>query len=284
MGLYDRDYIREDDQPTSLFGGQHSMVVNLMLLNAAIFVVDMFADGKFSQFLAVKDDLPRHPWNAWQLLTAGFAHSPLDMWHIVGNMFGLWLFGRDVEGIYGRKEFLRIYLTMIVFGSLAWLISVNTVHTAVRGGRIMYGASGAVMGITALFAIHYPRRPIYIWGVFPVPAWLLCSLFIVADFTAATRRDDSVAHEAHLAGAAFAFIYYYTGWNLGRWLPSGRSLRGLKRRPKLRVHEPPARDENLADQLDRILDKISREGQASLTPQERDTLEEASRRYQQRRQ
>ena len=282
MGLYDRDYIRDDDQPSSLFG-EHTMVVNLMLLNAAILIVDMFAEGKFTHFLAVKADLPRHPWHAWQLLTAGFAHSPTDMWHIVGNMFGLWLFGRDVEGLYGRKEFLRIYLTMIVFSSLAWVISVNTVHAAVHGERYMYGASGAVMGITTLFAIHYPLRSINIWGVLPVPAWLFCSLFIVADFMATTRRDDSVAHEAHLAGAAFAFLYYYTGWNLGRWLPSGWSLRGLKRRPKLRLHEPTTRDENLTDQLDRILDKISREGQASLTSQERDTLEEASRRFQQRR-
>lgn len=283
MGLYDRDYIREDDQPTSLFGGQHSMVVNLIIVNAAIFLVDVFADGKFSKFLAVDADLPHKPWNAWQLLTAGFAHSSDDMWHIVGNMFGLWLFGRDVEIIYGRREFLRIYLTMIVFSSLAWVISMNTAHAAEGGQHIMFGASGAVMGVTALFAIHYPLRPICIWGIFPVPAWLLCSLFVVADFMAATRREDAVAHEAHLAGAAFAFFYYYTGWNLGCWLPSGWSLRGLKRRPKLRVHEPAARDENLTDQLDRILDKISREGQASLTSQERETLEEASRRYQQRR-
>jgi membrane associated rhomboid family serine protease len=283
VGLYDRDYIREDDQPGSFFGGQHSMVVNLILLNVAILLVDVFAEGRFSRFLAVKGDLLHKPWNAWQLLTAGFAHSPHDVWHILANMFGLWMFGTDVEIIYGRKEFLRVYLTMIVFSSLAWVISVSALHGADERDT-MIGASGAVMGITTLFALHYPLRPLYIWGIFPVPAWILCCLFIAADFLAATRRDDSVAHEAHLAGAGFAFVYYYLGWNFGRLLPSGWSLRGWKRRPKLRVHEPAAREENLTDEVDRILEKISREGEASLSAKERQTLEEASRRYQQRRQ
>jgi hypothetical protein len=85
-----------------------------------------------------------------------------------------------------------------------------------------------------------------------------------------------------LAGAAFAVVYYYTGWNLGRWLPSRFSWKALKPRPKLRVHEPD-REESFSDQVDRILEKISREGEASLTAQERHLLEDASRRYQQRR-
>ncbi|MGH7135357.1 MAG: rhomboid family intramembrane serine protease, partial [Pirellulales bacterium] len=144
------------------------------------------------------------------------------------------------------------------------------------------GASGAVVGVTILFVLHYPMRMIYIWGVLPVRAWVLGSLCIVQNVLGLGVSKDSVAYEAHLAGAAFAYIYYATGWNLGRWWPRRFSLGSLKPRPKLRVHEPE-HEESLSDQVDRILEKISREGEASLTAQERRTLEDASRRYQQRR-
>jgi membrane associated rhomboid family serine protease len=288
MGLYDRDYIRDDDQPGFFLGAQRSMVTTLILINVAVFLVDMLLEGDLSEFLALKSDVFHKPWNVWQLLTAGFAHDPNSMMHIGFNMFGLWFFGRDVETIYGRKEFLRIYLTMIVVSSLVWVISANTLH---RGHGLqassMLGASGAVNGVLVLNVIHFPKRLLYVWGLFPIPAWVLCTLIIGQDvlgFSHARGGDGQpIAFEAHLAGAVFAFIYYSTGWNLGRWIPRRLSLSALKPRPKLRVHEPE-RDENLTDQVDRILEKISRQGEASLTAQERRTLEDASRRYQQRRQ
>jgi membrane associated rhomboid family serine protease len=288
MGLYDRDYIRDDNQPGFFLGAQRSMVTTLILINVVVFLVDVLLDGDLSELLSLKSDLLRKPWNVWQLLTAGFAHDPHSVMHVGFNMLALWFFGRDVEAIYGRKEFLRIYLTMIIISSLVWVISANTLHR-VHGlqDSSMLGASGAVNGILVLNVIHFPRRLLYVWGLFPIPAWVLCTLIIGQDvlgFSHARRGDGQpIAYEAHLAGAAFAFLYYYTGWNLGRWLPSRFSLGMLKPRPKLRVHEPD-RESSLSDQVDRILEKISREGEASLTAQERRTLEDASRRYQQRRQ
>jgi len=287
MGLYDRDYYRDDDQPGFFLGAQRSMVTTLILINVGVFVVDVLLEGELSQFLAVKSDLLHKPWNVWQLLTAGFAHDPRGLMHVGFNMFALWLFGRDVEAIYGRKEFLRVYLTMIVVSSLEWVISASTYGAHGQQTSVMLGASGAVNGVMVLNVIHFPRRLWYFWGIFPIPAWVLCMFLIGQDVLGYSHAQrglgGGVAHEAHLAGAAFAFIYYQTGWNLGRWMPKRFSLAALKPRPKLRVHEPD-REENLSDQLDRILEKISREGEASLTAQERRTLEDASRRYQQRRQ
>lgn len=287
MGLYDRDYYRDEEQPGFFLGAQRTMVTTLIIINVGAFIVDVLMEGELSHFLSLKSDLLRKPWNAWQLLTCGFAHDPNNFWHVGFNMFGLWLFGRDVEVIYGRKEFLRVYLTMIVFGSLVWVLTVSALRG--RGGELM-GASGAVTGMIILNIIHFPRRMWYIWGVFPIPAWVVGTLLIgrellnVAHGQQGAGDGPHVAYEVHLAGAAFAFIYYQTGWNLGRWWPSGLSLKSLKPRPKLRVHEPQMEErENLSDQVDRILEKISREGEASLTAQERRTLEDASRRYQQRR-
>jgi membrane associated rhomboid family serine protease len=284
MGLYDRDYVR--DQPRGFFlGGDRSMVTNLILINVGVFLADSLFDQAISERLSVQSDLFHNPWNAWQLLTCGFVHAPWIM-HVGINMFELWLFGRDIEAIYGKREFLRLYLSLIVLSALAWVVSEN-LFVRPANPVPMLGASGAVSGVLVLFALHFPRRLIYIWGVLPVPAWLLCLLFLIQNlvgFDQMMAGDDAhIAYATHLAGAALAFIYYSTGWNLGRLLPRRLSWTMLQRRPKLRMHEPPQYEDDLGRQVDRILEKITREGEASLTQEERHTLEEASRRYQQRR-
>lgn len=280
MGLYDRDYIRDEAEPGFRLGAR-SMVVNLIIINSVIFLVDFFFFERhsLSEFLEVKADLLRKPWNCWQLLTAGFVHSPSDLAHIVFNMLGLVVFGRAVEEVYGRKEFLRLYLVAVVFASLVWVVTTNLMA---RGDRSMYGASGAVMAIVVLYALHFPRRTVFMLGI-PMPALVLAGLYVAIDVWNLGRTQDLVAHSAHLGGAAFAVLYYFSGLNFGRLVPTSLSPRGLRPRPKLRVHEPETREENLASQVDRILEKISREGEASLSAKERRVLEDASRRYQQRR-
>jgi membrane associated rhomboid family serine protease len=289
MGLDDRDYVRE--QPRGFFlGGDRSMVANLILLNAGIYLLDvLFFEHGLSNRMAVSSNVLHEPLMLWQLLTCGFAHDPNNIWHVAGNMFMLWLFGRDIEAIYGRREFLTIYLTAVVIAALAWVLSqvAQIGHLTTPNPRYMLGASGAVAGIMVLNVLHFPRRLFYFWGVVPVPAWLLATLYIGQDMMgfnkSLTMRGEGVAFEAHLAGSAFAFFYYYTGVNFGRFVPRRLSWSAFKRRPKLTIHTPPRREEDLGRQVDRILEKISREGESSLTPNERHTLEEASRHYQQRR-
>ena len=90
-----------------------------------------------------------------------------------------------------------------------------------------------------------------------------------------------MAFSVHLAGAAFAFVYYQRGWNLTRLTPGRIPWPSFRRKPRLRIHEPeqePGSD--LSAEVDRILEKIYREGEASLTGKERKTLETASREYQ----
>lgn len=262
------------------------MVVNLLVVNVALVLVDFlfFENRPLSDYLGLRSELPQKPWNCWQLLTAGFVHSRQDLAHIVFNMLGLVVFGRGVEEAYGRKEFLRVYLAAVVFASLVWVLTTNLMS---RGAANMYGASGAVMAVVVLYALHFPRRTVFMLGI-PMPALLLAGIYIATDIWNFGRRPEAgsghlVAHAAHLGGAAFALLYYFSGLNFGRLLPTSFSLRGLRPRPKLRVHEPEVREDNLASQVDRILEKISREGESSLSAKERRFLEDASRRYQQRR-
>lgn len=277
MGIQDRSYIREDEHGGWL--GGRSMVINLILLNVAIYVADLVFDHRLSDIFSLKSDLFERPWQFWQLLTYGFLHDPHDLRHILYNMFGLWFFGSDVEGVYGRAEFLRFYLSAIILSGLVWAIA-----TAASGGAgVLIGASGGIMGVTVLFVMHFPRRLIYIWGVLPVPAWVLGAIYVVFDVLGAASNSGNVAHVAHLAGAFYGFVYYRTRLNLGRLVPRRLSATLFRLRPRLRIHDPQEEQRDLNKSVDDILEKISREGEASLTKQERRTLEEASRRYQRRR-
>ncbi len=285
MGIYDRDYLREEPR-SWLDGGARSLVINLIIINVAVYVGEIFfANLHLVDVLGVRPDVWREPWNVWKLLTYGFTHSPADVFHVLFNMYALWLFGQELEGTLGRKEFLSFYLSTIVLAGIGWVAAQNVMHGA--AGPSLVGASGGVMGVAVVYAMRNPHRTIYVWFI-PVPVWLFVGFIVLKDvFSVASGIDSNVAFQAHLAGAFAGFLYQKYQWHLGSWLnflPRKRGGADFPRVLKMRVHrepEPPRRDD-LADQVDRLLDKIQRQGEASLTAAERATLEEASKRYRNR--
>jgi hypothetical protein len=201
-------------------------------------------------------------------------------------MYSLWLFGRDVESFYGRREFLRLYLGLLLFSSLVWVLSEDVAARSFNSPASMLGASGAVMGVIVLFACLFPKRTLLIWGVLPTPAWVLAALFVLFNLVGAagepTNGDVGVAYMAHLGGAAGGYLYYRLRLNLSSVGGGARLSQWFQRRPKLKLRRPDE-DDTLNAPVDKILEKISREGMDSLSRQERKLLENASRRYQQRR-
>src|SRR6187200_293854 len=165
MGLNDRDYARESASGLQLRAPE-SAVGMLIALNVGLFLLDLLFDGKISARLALRADLFEHPWNCWQLLTAGFVHDPNTLWHILFNMLGIWWFGGDIERLYGRNEFLRIYVVAILVGSLFWVVSQNFLMPSPAAR--MVGASGAVTCIWVLYALHFPTRMVLLLGFLPV--------------------------------------------------------------------------------------------------------------------
>lgn len=286
MGIYDRDYYRDDEPRGFQLGFSKSMVINLVIVNVMIYVIDVLFDAGLAEVMAVRADLIEHPWNFWQLLTAGFAHSDAPM-HVFFNMLALWFFGRDVEGIYGPKEFLKLYLSLIVCASVAWVVTTDLREPRVLWpAYAMLGASGGVAGVVALYICHFPMRKLLLYFILPVPAWLLGVLWLVQDIAGFASNAGEVAFAAHLGGAAFGFLYYKTRFHLLSFWPAGLFSRGISLpkpgRPKLRAHVPDEDDEeqDLSTEADAILEKIGRLGQASLTPKERQALEAYSRRMQ----
>lgn len=291
MGFSDRGYSRSE--PSS-FMAEWTAVLTIIVVNIAVWVANLLGANEFpvNRFLALEGDLPQHLLKAWELVTYGFVHDAQNPWHLVFNMLALWFFGREVENVMGRGEFFRFYLTAIVLAGIAWLVSVQ-IGEPLQASRIfLVGASGAVMAVFAVFIWYYPNQTVLLWGVLPVPAWALGILYFVSDVQGAAAGGGQVANVAHLAGAIFGLVYAWRGWNLGGLA----DLTARFRRQRMRVVRPeddfggrpsrpatPSRpqsklDEELQEAVDKILEKISRSGESSLTAEERDTLTRASRR------
>jgi membrane associated rhomboid family serine protease len=286
VGIYDRDYYREERPGSSFPHAPQTVVGWLIAVNVAVWLADAFT-GTTDQphwlcdLLTLRVGTLTDPLHWWQFLTAGFNHDPRGLQHILFNMLTLFFLGRDVEAFYGSKEFLRLYLVMLVFANIAWAVVDKLAGAADNVGVL--GASGAIAGVVVLYAMNFPRRTLLLFFVIPVPAWLAGALVVAYDMYGAMGGQwalRNVAYTVHLAGAAFAFIYCRRGWNLTR-LSSGFAWPSFRRKPTLRVHMPEEEaPSDLSAEVDRILEKIYREGEASLTAKERKFLETASREYQ----
>lgn len=295
MGIQDRDYYREQ-RPGFSLRTPRTMVGILVLINVVVFLANLLLTGgdgaqrlspqndAIAYWLSVRGNTLTQPYLWWQFLTYGFVHAPHDFSHILFNMLVLWIFGRPIETIYGPKEFLRLYLVMLLLGSLVWTLSTRL--TQMPGNVPLMGASGAVVGMLILFVFHFPRQTILFMFVLPMPAWLFGLLLVGGDLYGAITRPEgsSVAYTVHLTGAAFAFLYHRFGWRLGGLMGFQLPRPRLKRRPKLRIHDPTPPQTDLSAEVDRILEKIHSSGEESLTRKERRVLENASREYQRRRQ
>lgn len=287
VGIYDRDYYRQERSGFSLSAPRTAIGV-LILINAVVFLAELFfSDQNFdlAYSLAAHVGTLKHPWLWWQFVTYGFVHDTRSLQHLLFNMLTLWFLGRDIESRYGTKEFIRVYLVLLVVGSVGWALA-NLLHGAPDRMSVI-GASGAIAGIVTLYAFNFPHRMMLFMFVVPMPAWMMGVVVVAIDMLGATgwTRDTEIAYAVHLAGAAFALVYFKQGWNFGRLLHGRFHWPQFRARPKLRIHDPADDDQDAVpeEEVDRILEKIHREGESSLTRKERRILETASREYQKRR-
>ncbi|MBO7725947.1 MAG: rhomboid family intramembrane serine protease [Thermoguttaceae bacterium] len=302
MGIYDRDYYRdEDDRDLRRSSRGMSLVFMLIMANVILFLVDMFltpTGHQVTHVLAMHSETIFHPVYWFELITYGFAHDPSNFYHIFGNMLVLFFFGPPIERLYGKREFFFFYLLAVLIGGLVWGIQTGVQsHSLVRADQPplhaeMLGASGAVTAIVILFACNFPKAQVLLFGILPMPAWALGVMYVLMDTFGSFSGGSNIAHSVHIAGAAFAALYFFTGLRLSRFrLP--------KRHPHLKLHETPRTethatytwntpksspvpDDQIEAEVDRILRKIRATGEASLTQTERETLMYASREYQRR--
>ena len=145
---------------------------------------------------------PQSPFAPWQLLTYGFLHG--DMMHIFFNMFGLWMFGRELEQMMGSQRFLMYFLTCVVGAGVVQLIVAGT-----QGGIYpTVGASGGVFGVLLAYGLTFPNRMVML--IFP-PIPMRAKYFVLFYgllelYLGVSGSAPGVANFAHLGGMLFGFL------------------------------------------------------------------------------
>ncbi|MCR4713175.1 MAG: rhomboid family intramembrane serine protease [Treponemataceae bacterium] len=174
-------------------------------INVAVFLLLKIKSNLIS-YLAL------NTWNVtrghmyWQFFTYMFVHDLSSFQHIFFNMLGLLFFGVPLEKAIGSKEFILLYLLSGLFcGVASFLIYLATGMYYV----FLYGASGALYAILLAYAVVYPRAKIFVWGILPIPAPILIAIYAGIEIASQIfSLQSGTAHMTHLAGFAFAWLYF----------------------------------------------------------------------------
>lgn len=301
--ISDRDYMRDDDGFRGL-----SWTVWLLVALVAVFALGEVSQAYLGTSLQSYGALSERAWRSgfvWQLVTFQFLHGSFP--HLFFNGLGLWMFGRPIEAAFGGRRMLVLWLAGGLVGGLLQL-GVSAAFPLHFSSNVV-GASAGLMTFLAIFCRLEPDARILLALIVPVPARFLfyLSLGVALFFTVVPSRDG-VAHAAHLGGLLYGWLWVATGGHRGeglwrQWIDRWESWREERRRVRTRPAratqasprsaggsvlkpsfgakaapprpEEPSDADFIAREVDPILDKIAREGIASLTPAERQTLEAA---------
>ena len=288
MGIYERDYLETGrGQGNPLAGATRTAVGLILVVTVATWFLQILVRSVTDLLAASQETVLGL--QLWRLVTANLAHDPNGVWHLIFNMVVLFFFGREVEQLYGKRNFLFLYFAAGVLAILA--------QTLTTPGLVL-GASGAVLAVLVVFACHYPRRTVLFMFFIPMPIWLLCVIVLVMDalgaLAPASRDGQQVAHLAHLAGAALGFLFFrydlrLERLGLHRLAGSPRPPQAIKarrsavkrfRKKQAARSEPEAvAPDPVSERIDTLLAKISNQGKDSLTQDEWDFLKLNSGRY-----
>lgn len=294
----------------------------LLFANAGIFLATGFLGLRFgdvSLSAAIEQTFALWPlgygFNVWQLVTYQYLHGGFS--HILFNMLALWMFGMELENIWGTRRFAAYYtIAGIAAGITHMTVTVLTGAPPVP----TIGASGSIMGVLLAFGLMFPDRPVMMFPIFfPIPARIFVLGYAAIDLIlGVSNAQDGVAHFAHLGGALGGFLLIKFGEPLFRWIDNIGSRISTSRGPRRVVDveyrdvqsrqtqssdyrresrtdtpikertpevpkvETPTRfvvngEPITQERIDAILDKISHGGYHNLSDQEKNILFEVSR-------
>ena len=187
---------------------QVSFILPLIALNVVFFLFTQGSD-RMGLLLAFQPRLVLRL-EVWRLVTYMFVHGSFV--HLLFNMWGLYLFGRLLEGELGSWRFLILYFVSGIIGALLWSV-FNFNRNA-----ILIGASGAIFGVVVATAMAFPDMRIMLL-IPPIPMKLktFCWVYIIIEVLEALFSTSSVAHLAHLGGALGGFLFINSLKNRNRY-------------------------------------------------------------------
>ena len=266
-------------------------VFHLRYENAAA-AKEFYESNILSQF-ALPADPGRIAARPWTILTHMFTHD--SVWHLLGNMLWLWVFGYIFLDLTGNRKIIPLYIYGALAGALAFVLAYNFLPGLKQSLPFIkaVGASAGVMAIAAGVTTISPGYRIFPMLFGGIPVWVLMAIYLIIDL-AGIPLSNPGGHIAHLAGAltGFLFIYFFRkGYDWSEWMNNffdwvnnlfnpekpkkGKNIRQelFYKSDKQPYHKTP----NITEQrVNEILDKISQKGYHSLTDEEKEILKRAS--------
>lgn len=304
MGIHDRDYVNSSRGMGSSSGGgggQHIfarapgwtvttwiIVINIAIHFLALTVIPQLFDiGLLSVNTAFKQ------LEVWRLITFQFLHDPHSLMHLLMNMFGMWVFGPMVEQYLGRKKYLAFYLICGLAGGLLFaILNVISVKTSLNILTIDYatpliGASAGVFGVIIACAHVSPNSTIQLLFP-PIPLKMRTFAYgyvAIALFSLLMGTANAGGEAAHVGGAIAGFFFIRNSHFLTDFFDIfGDSRKPKKKATKKRSSKNRSSYRNYKnapgptqDDIDKILQKVSQKGLASLSDKEKKLLAEASK-------
>ncbi len=243
----------------------------LLIINVGIYILQVLPRIGMWCFVlgALKPSLVFPGAQIWRLCTYMFLHNSMSPWHIIFNMLALWMFGVELEQMWGTKRFVYFYFLGGIGSALVSLLMIKL------GDPYIIGASGAILAILTVYAYHFPERRILIFFLFPVPVRIAVILFGAISLLGAWQSTGGIAHLTHLGGIIVAILYlrYYnkvTAWDTHR--RAVKAERTMRHCAETKIQK----DRYFEEVIDPILKKISEQGMSSLTDKEKKELKRVS--------
>ena len=240
----------------------------LVSVNFGIFLLQTVArtEGLFFPLFGLVPKLVWSEFMLWQPFTYLFFHG--SIWHVLINMFILWMFGSELERLWGKEHFLKFYfVTGVGAGLVTMIFGLNSMTPIV-------GASGAVYGVLLAYGLTYPNRTVYLYGIIPIKSlWFVIGIGVIA-FMSSFDNVSQISHLTHLSGMMIGYLMLKRPVRFNDlWFTIRKRILEYKikhEEKKITQHQAIERE------IDRILDKINREGFESLTEEEHDRLYKGS--------
>lgn len=210
------------------------MVKALIVVTSAVFLLTYLPLVLFNWtapyvWLGLRPYDVTHYFFIWQLATYLFLHG--GWFHIIFNLFALWMFGCDLEQLWGSRQFLfYFFLTGIGAAVFDVLLQPNA-------GSLTIGNSGAVYGVLLAYGVLFPDRPIFLWLILPIKAkWFVLLMGVIEFVSSLSMPGSGIAHVAHLGGMLFGYLYLRGGGLSSRAMFSYQEWRRARLRRKFEAY------------------------------------------------
>jgi membrane associated rhomboid family serine protease len=272
------------------WGISHTATVDIIIVNVFVFVL-MFITGGIPVIADLISTLRLKPaWGdfmhqPWSLFTYIFLHA--GFMHLLGNMLWLYFIGILLEDLIGRRHINKLFVWGGIAGGLVFLLAYNLIPVfASQPMYPMVGASGGVTAVIVAAAAFSPRYTIYLFGVVAIQLRWIALIRITFDLLGLGDGMNDGGQLAHLAGAAFGFLYILNlKGDIRIPLPSmklGKKKKQPFRNIRVEINQPVQNRKKFRiehprqEEIDAILDKINQSGYESLSKEEKEILFRAS--------